>query len=291
MKKKVEINYWDKYVTEFEQSNQEEIVSFSEANDISYDNAVKKLAKEKFDTDSKKIREEANQLIYLHISKEKGISIQEAKKLVEQKRAVDEKLQIEIVSNSLKFNFNEKIITNKIKPTSAENKRRIRYIIRHSMGEINRKYRDVFRLMYDKKRFKPSKKLYRIYSNSLSEISRLRYRNSNYYQLISDIFKEYLNKCYVVFFEYILTKNNELNHNRNNFTKDQLLKIIINSPLLVTFMGDLDKYEAESIKIYEDEFETTYDMDNKDNDSDPVNYERAIMEALERGEGDLFGLE
>jgi hypothetical protein len=230
------------------------------------------------------------------LANKQGISFNDAKLQIEEAKKTDYNLEIKIINNALIFNYDRGLILKYIKPHSVDNKRRIRYIIQHSLGKINSQYRNFYLNNLIHKGFEQSTKLKNAYYDTKGKIWHLRYKEVNYYELISNIFIEYLNKCYAIFFEYLSLHNKNKIHEAKDFSKEELLKAVVTHPLSVEFykmhkklINELEiEYNTQLDELFED-IGNDYSRNNREVDT--PDYERAIMHALENGYGYYFGFD
>lgn len=277
-----------KYMAELKKTEQTEIIKISRQKGISQEEAEKLFYQQKQEEIDRRRKEFKQEEISI-VSRKRGISEEEAEKLIKEEKELDEKLKTIIIDKALIFEYNRNLILEYIDPKTLEGKKRIRWIIKQSLGRINNTYRDVFRLINKSKGIKQSKKLYKIYVETKNKVWELRYRNENYYQLISMIFETYLNKCFVVFFEFLIIDDRKYKLTNKAYSKEEILQSIMASPLLNEFFEQIEKIQSELEAEFEEKFETKVDSDNKRTSSETLDYERIIMQALENGEGDLFG--
>jgi hypothetical protein len=189
------------------------------------------------------------------LSKKKGIPLKSAQELLEKEERLDKEIKDKIISDALLFKFEKETITKFIDPRSIESKRRIRYLIQNALGSINFVYRNLHLIRGIHSARQQSKKLKDAYHEAKDKIWHLRYQQSDYFELLINVFNEYLNKSYVIFFEFLTIQNRNNLHETTDFSKENILKSVLISPLL----EHVDKLKKEFVEELDEELKVEFD--------------------------------
>lgn len=200
------------------------------------------------DKDIKRLLENLRMERIKELSKKKSISLESSQQLLEREKKVDEEIIDKIISDAEMFKFEKESITKYIIPASVDSKRKIRYLIQNALGSINFFYRNIHFIKGIHSARQQSKKLKDAYYETKEKICDLRYQQSDYFDLIASVFNEYLNKCYVIFFEYLTIQNRSNLYETSEFSKENILKAVSISPLL-EHVDKLQKDFDEELKV------------------------------------------
>lgn len=165
------------------------------------------------------------------LSKKKSISLERAQELLESEERLDKEINDKIISDAWLFKFEKESITKYIIPASVDSKRKVRYLIRHALGSINFFYRNLHLIQGGHSARRQLIKLKEAHNETKQKIWHLRYHQSDYFELLTNVFNEYLNKCYVIFFEYLTIQNENNLHESSDFSKENILKAVSVSTL------------------------------------------------------------
>lgn len=215
------------------------------------------------------------------LSKKKDISLESAQEFLESEEKLEKEIRNKIISDARLFKFEKENIIKYINPASVDSKRKIRYLIQNALGSINFFYRNVDLIQGIHSARRQSKELKEAYYETKQKIWHLRYKKSDYFELLTNIFIEYLNKCYVIFFEYLAIQNKNNLHESSDFSKENILKAVSVSPIL-EYADKLQKEIDERLKTELDKLiddSWSYEKDRNDYHYDVGPYCSACQQA------------
>jgi hypothetical protein len=211
---------------------------------------------------------------------------------VAKERLVDNEIRRLLFLDGKSFKFDKNIIELHIKTRTTDDKRRIRYILRNCIGELNYYYK---KLYLKKKLSRDWKKELTECYNEAKGSFQFKYSTPGYISIVYSVFKNYLTKSYKILQNVLheagytegISESNILLFFKKNYliqTTDELKESLRKEgeKLKADLERDLDK------ELKEMELEAKLSCCKEVNFD--YNEEKEIMTALKNGNGDIHGL-